>query len=151
MQTGRFSFSRPGMFKWHVTKPYEQLTISDGKKILQYDPDLDQLIIRPDSSSDKNSPAAILFDTANLNEAFDLEILPDKENMNWVRAKPKADDAGFEYIDIGFKGWQPAALLLKDSFGQFTNMTLEKVTPNVDLPKEEFTFDPPEGTEIVEM
>ena len=37
-QTGTFSFQRPGKFKWAVQKPYEQLVISDGAKVYQYDP-----------------------------------------------------------------------------------------------------------------
>ena len=45
-QTGTFSFQRPGKFKWAVQKPYEQLVISDGAKVYQYDPDLLQVTER---------------------------------------------------------------------------------------------------------
>src|SRR5690606_15661205 len=37
-QSGVFSFERPGKFRWDVQKPYEQLTVSDGKRVYQYDP-----------------------------------------------------------------------------------------------------------------
>ena len=45
-QTGVFSFQRPGKFKWAVQKPYEQLVISDGRQVFQYDPDLAQVTER---------------------------------------------------------------------------------------------------------
>ena len=37
-QSGQFVFQRPGQFKWHVQRPYEQLIVSDGKLLYQYDP-----------------------------------------------------------------------------------------------------------------
>src|SRR5690606_32633675 len=45
-QNGAFSFKRPARFKWHVLKPYEQLIVSDGKVVYQYDPDLQQVTER---------------------------------------------------------------------------------------------------------
>ena len=45
-QTGVFSFQRPGKFKWAVQKPYEQLVVSDGRKVSQFDPDLAQVTER---------------------------------------------------------------------------------------------------------
>ena len=60
-QTGTFSFQRPGKFKWAVQKPYEQLVISDGAKVYQYDPDLLQVTERKVDAAIGTSPAAILF------------------------------------------------------------------------------------------
>src|SRR3546814_13855250 len=60
-QSGQFSFKRPGQFKWAVVKPYEQLIISDGKRVYQYDPDLAQVPERGVDQSIGASPAAIIF------------------------------------------------------------------------------------------
>src|SRR3546814_4776420 len=38
-QQGKFSFQRPGKFRWEVQKPYAQLIVSDGRYAYQYDPD----------------------------------------------------------------------------------------------------------------
>jgi len=35
----------PGRFRWHYSEPYEQLFVSDGKQIWQYEPDLMQVKI----------------------------------------------------------------------------------------------------------
>src|SRR5690606_12915238 len=45
-QSGSFAFRRPGNFRWALEQPYEQLVVSDGKQLYQYDPDLAQVSVR---------------------------------------------------------------------------------------------------------
>ena len=75
-QTGTFSFQRPGKFKWAVQKPYEQLVISDGAKVYQYDPDLLQVTERKVDAAIGTSPAAILFGSGSLEQSFEVSALP---------------------------------------------------------------------------
>jgi outer membrane lipoprotein carrier protein len=70
-QTGVFSFQRPGKFKWAVQKPYEQLVISDGRQVFQFDPDLAQVTERKVDAAIGTSPAAILFGSGSLEQSFD--------------------------------------------------------------------------------
>src|SRR5690606_11497697 len=121
-QSGVFSFERPGRFRWQVQKPYEQLTISDGKRVYQYDPDLAQVTERSVDASVGASPAAILFGSGSFDESFNAKALPDAEGMQWMRATPKQGDGGFEYVDIGFRSGMPARLMLLDAFGQTTRI-----------------------------
>src|SRR5690606_21970623 len=100
VQSGEFSFRRPGQFKWAVQKPYEQLIVSDGKAVYQYDPDLAQVTQRNVDQSIGASPAAILFGSGSLDEAFSISALPDADGLNWLRAKPLTPDAGFTHVDI---------------------------------------------------
>lgn len=150
-QTGTFSFQRPGKFRWDVQQPYEQLTLSDGKKLYQYDPDLAQVIVRGVDESVGTSPAAILFGSGELGDAFDITPRPEADGLTWLRAKPRSADAGFAHVDIGFKGAMPQQLLLLDSFGQTTRIEFTHITTNPQLSADEFTFSPPEGVDIVNM
>ncbi len=150
-QSGRFSFQRPGKFKWAVTKPYEQLIVSDGKQVFQYDPDLAQVTERSVDQSIGASPAAILFGSGSLDESFNVTALPNNEGLEWLRATPHGADAGFTYVDIGFKDNLPARLLLLDSFGQTTRIDLTKITANPKLAANEFQFVPPKGVDVVKM
>src|SRR5690606_5775939 len=59
-QSGDFAFQRPGKFKWAVSQPYEQLVISHGQQLFQYDPDLAQVTTRQVDQAIGTSPAAIL-------------------------------------------------------------------------------------------
>jgi outer membrane lipoprotein carrier protein len=150
-QTGQFSFQRPGHFKWQVKKPYAQLIVSDGRTLFQYDPDLNQVTERSVDKSIGASPAAILFGSGSLDDAFAIAALPDKDGFEWLRAKPRSAEAGFTHVDIGFKGNLPARLLVLDAFGQTTRIDLSHIVPNPKLAADEFRFSPPNGVDIVKM
>lgn len=150
-QTGEFAFKRPGQFKWQVIKPYEQLVLSDGKQLYQYDPDLNQLTQRGVDEAIGASPAAILFGSGQLDQNFDLSDRPDAEGLQWLRAKPKAGDAGFEYVDIAFDDGTPARLILLDAFGQQTLIELSQINTAVKLQAADFSFTPPADVDVVTL
>ena len=150
-QTGDFSFKRPGKFKWHVTQPYEQLVIADGQTLLQYDPDLNQLSKRGMDQAIGASPAAILFGTGQLDEKFELTDLPRAEGVDWLRAKPKSAESGFDYVDIGFADAKPVYLVVLDGFGQQTRIELAQLKTNLALDLTTFQFTPPADVDVVTL
>jgi len=150
-QTGTFTFQRPGRFKWAVEQPYEQLVVSDGKEVFQYDPDLNQVTVRKVDQAIGASPAAILFGSGSLEQAFELSEQPARDGLAWLRARPRAADAGFAQVDIGFKDNLPARIELLDNFGQTTRVELSGIRPNPALPADEFRFTPPAGVDTVRM
>ncbi len=150
-QTGVFSFQRPGKFKWAVQKPYEQLVISDGRQVFQYDPDLAQVTERKVDAAIGTSPAAILFGSGSLEQSFDVSALPAKDGVDWLRAKPRTADAGFSRVDIGMKDNLPVRVELLDSFGQTTRVDLSAIQSNPSLPAKEFQFTAPKGVDVVKM
>lgn len=150
-QSGEFAFKRPGQFKWQVLRPYEQLVLSDGKQLYQYDPDLNQLTQRGVDAAIGASPAAILFGSGQLDQSFDLKERPDTENLQWLRATPKGNDAGFDYVDIGFMDAQPTKLILLDAFGQKTLIELSNMKTNVTFKDNDFRFIPPADVDVVTL
>lgn len=150
-QTGVFSFQRPGKFKWAVQKPYEQLVISDGRQVFQFDPDLAQVTERKVDAAIGTSPAAILFGSGSLEQSFDVSALPSKDGIDWLRAKPRTADAGFSRVDIGMKDNLPVRVELLDSFGQTTRVDLSGIVPNPKLGEGEFRFVAPKGVDVVKM
>ena len=150
-QTGVFSFQRPGKFKWAVQKPYEQLVISDGRQVFQFDPDLAQVTERKVDAAIGTSPAAILFGSGSLEQSFDVSALPSKDGVDWLRAKPRTADAGFSRVDIGMKDNLPVRVELLDSFGQTTRVDLSGIVPNPKLGEGAFRFVAPKGVDVVKM
>ncbi|WP_238912838.1 outer membrane lipoprotein chaperone LolA [Achromobacter insolitus] len=150
-QTGVFSFQRPGKFKWAVQKPYEQLVVSDGRQVFQFDPDLAQVTERKVDAAIGTSPAAILFGSGSLEQSFDVSALPSKDGIDWLRAKPRTADAGFSRVDIGMKDNLPVRVELLDSFGQTTRVDLSGIAANSQLPAKEFQFVAPKGVDVVKM
>lgn len=150
-QQGEFAFERPGRFRWETTQPYEQLVVSDGKVLRQYDPDLAQVTERPVDASIGTSPAAILFGSGSLEDAFELTSQPERDGLVWLRAKPRGGDAGFSHVDIGFADGMPRRLELLDAFGQTTRIGLADIKPNPELPSDAFVFDVPADVDVVKM
>ena len=150
-QQGEFAFHRQGQFRWEVLQPYEQLVLSDGQFVYQYDPDLMQVTQRGVDEAIGTSPAAILFGSRRIDDAFNLTDLPDRDGMQWLRAQPRTSDAGFEYVDIGFQNNLPTKLELRDTFGQTTRISLRALQPQETIAAERFHFVVPEGVDLVRM
>ena len=125
--------------------------MSDGKQVFQYDPDLAQVVERGVGQSVGASPAAILFGSGSLDDAFDVKALPARDGLQWLRATPRQADAGFAYVDIGFRDDKPARLELLDSFGQTTRIELSNIVTNPSLAADTFTFRPPPDVDVVKM
>ena len=132
-----------------MLKPYEQQVVSDGATLFQYDPDLNQVMTRAVGQAIGTSPAAILFGSGDLTQAFNLQALPDQDGLSWLRALPKTSDAGFVHVDIGFAQDLPVRFILLDGFGQTTHIEMSKLQANPKLPANSFKFVAPSGVDVV--
>ncbi|MFA7437324.1 outer membrane lipoprotein chaperone LolA [Castellaniella sp.] len=150
-QRGQFAFKRPGRFRWHTLEPHEQLIVSDGQRVFQYDPDLEQVTERQADQAIGASPAALLFGSGSLADAFDLQDQPARDGLEWLRAVPRNADAGFVHVDIGLADHLPRRLELLDAFGQTTQIDFSDLQVQVALPDDTFDFKVPAGADLVRM
>lgn len=146
--SGTFTFARPGKFIWTYQKPYEQLLQADGEKLYIYDKDLNQVTIRKLGDALGSSPAAILFGSNDLEKNFTLKEGPTKDGLEWLEATPKSKDTTFDHIGIGLRNGVPAAMELRDSFGQVSLLTFTKFEKNPSLPATQFKFAVPKGADV---
>ena len=153
--SGQFVFQRPGRFVWDTQKPYEQKLIMDGKQLLMWDKDLNQLTIRSANQALAASPAAILFGDVVLDQQFDLEEAGTKTNLQWVNLKPKAKsgqgDLPYTQIAIGMSSGLPRALELTDGFGSMVLVIFNSMQINPSVDPSRFQFKPPQGAEVVRL
>jgi len=147
--TGTFTFQRPGKFRWVYEKPYEQLIVGDGDKLWIYDRDLNQVIVRKLDAALGSSPAALLSGDNALERNFELADSGKADGAEWVDAKPKAADTGFERVRIGFKDNLPRVMELKDTFGNVTRLEFGTFERNATLDSGQFKFVPPKGADVV--
>jgi len=146
--SGTFLFSRPGKFIWTYQKPYEQLLQADGEKLYIYDKDLNQVTIKKLGDALGSSPAAILFGSNNLEQNFTLKEAGARDGMEWLEATPKAKDTTFDRIGIGMKNGVPAAMELRDSFGQVSLLTFGSFEKNPTMSAGQFKFAVPKGADV---
>lgn len=148
--SGSFEFARPDRFRFAYTKPFEQLIVSDGKKVWIHDTDLNQVSTRKLGLALGATPAALLAG-ASLEKDFELSNQPDAGGLSWVEALPRAKDGPFQSLRVAFKGKELAAVEILDSFGQRSLLQFSDVVSNADVKPESFRFTPPPGADVIEQ
>lgn len=146
---GTFAFSRPGKFRWTYEKPYAQLLVGDGSKLWAWDQELNQVTTKKLGQALGSTPAAILAGDNSLEKNFTLRDDGAADGLEWVEARPKADDSSFERIRMGFSGGQLKAMVLHDNFGQTTALNFLQMERNPALDAGLFRFVPPKGADVV--
>jgi outer membrane lipoprotein carrier protein len=147
--TGVMMVSRPGKFRWQISKPYEQLLVGDGEKVWIYDPDLRQVTIRKVDAALGSTPAALLVGSNELEKSFNLREIGERESLEWLEATPKSPDSGFEKLQLGFSGNDLKAMELYDNFGQTTSLLFLHLERNPSLASTLFRFTPPAGVDVI--
>ena len=147
--SGTFAFARPGKFRWSYDKPVAQLLVGDGDKLWIYDRDLKQVIVKKLDTALGATPAAQLAGGNTLESNFDLADAGSDAGLEYVDAKPKSPETGFERVHIGLKDNLPRAMELHDSFGHITQLTFESFERNPVLDPGTFRFVPPPGVDVV--
>ena len=147
---GDFEFSRPNRFRFHYTKPFEQVIVADGSKVWIYDADLNQASSRKFSHALGATPAALLAG-GSLDKEFDLAALPAKDGLDWAEATPKAKDGAFKSVRIGFRGKTLAAVEVVDAFGQHSLLQFTQFVGNAPVHADAFVFTVPKGADLIEQ
>ncbi len=152
--SGQFEFVRPSRFRFHYTKPFDQLIVADGVKVWIHDTDLNQSSSRAMDKALGATPASLLAG-GNLEQEFVLSAdkpqPADPDGLQWARAVPKAKGASFAHVQVGFKGKELAAIAITDNFGQRSLLVFNGWQSNLALGEQRFRFKPPPGAEVVEQ
>ena len=146
---GSFVFQRPGKFRWVYDKPADQVIVGDGKRVWIYDRQLNQVTVRKLESALGSTPAALLAGGTDVEKAFALSDGGAQDGLEWVLAKPREAEAGFESVRMGFKGDALQAMELKDQFGQTTRLRFTHLQRNPKVDPQTFRFDPPKGADVL--
>jgi outer membrane lipoprotein carrier protein len=154
--SGQFNFVRPSKFTWTTLKPYEQKLISDGKQLIMWDKDLNQVTYRPAGNALATTPIAILFGSNQIEEFFELVNKGENNGIAWVELIPKTtkkglDDLPFSKIGIGMKDNLPIAMELRDPLDNTILLTFSQVKTNLPIGNDEFSFKAPPNAEIVNL
>src|SRR5450631_1515554 len=147
--SGTFAFARPGKFRWNYDKPYAQLLVGDGDKLWIYDRDLNQVIVRKLDRALGATPASLLAGSNAFETNFVLIDGGNADGVEFVEAKPKSPDTGFDHIRIGFKDNLPRTMELHDSFGQMTQLSFDTFERNPAIDPALFRFSPPPGVDVI--
>jgi outer membrane lipoprotein carrier protein len=143
---GLFQVAQPNNLRWIVEQPMPQQVISNGLTLWLYDPDLEQVIVKPFDASIESTPA-ILFsgDLTRLDSAYFIrQLSPDVFQLT-----PEQEGSLFSELQIIFVDQLPASISLTDSLGQVTRITFSDVQLNPSLPAALFEFEIPGDIDVI--
>lgn len=159
---GHMQVSAPGKIRWLVDSPMEQWLISDGHTLWLYDPDLEQVTIRPFDQDIAVAPALLLTGSVGeLSDAFEVSevavtindgddsasALP--QGARRFKLVPRGAQALYDYLTFDFDGPKPLAIAIVDSLGQRTQITFSDVVLNEKIDPRLYSFEPPPGIDVV--
>lgn len=144
--SGNFSVQRPGKLRWKTGEPFPQLLVTNNKKLWLYDPDLEQVTIRPVDKRLNETPALLLGGKVEeIRGSFDVSSKKGAYHLT-----PKRASAPFKAMEIRFaKNGLPSTMTVRDSMGQTTKIKFSGMQANPRLSAAMFNFKPPAGTDII--
>ncbi len=146
--SGHFAFLRPGRFRWTYVKP-PQVIVGDGERVWIHDADLNQVTVRRVARVIGATPAALLAGASDIDKAFELVEAGEKEGLQWLEAKPRDKESGFERVRLGMSASGVEAMELMDHFGQTTVLRFSNMVRNPQFEPGTFRFTPPKGVDVL--
>ncbi|MET3650817.1 outer membrane lipoprotein chaperone LolA [Dyella japonica] len=146
---GTLALQAPRQFRWETLAPSKQTIVADGSRVWLYDPDLEQVTVRVQSSEESHSPLTVLTDVKQMDKDFNVAEQGDHDGLSWLRLTSKAKDPQFDYADLGFDANGLARMLFRDQLGAVTDIRFSDWQRNVPIPPETFNFVPPPGADVI--
>jgi outer membrane lipoprotein carrier protein len=146
---GTLALQAPRQFRWETLAPSKQTIVADGSRVWLYDPDLEQVTVRVQSSEESHSPLTVLTDVKQMDKDFNVAEQGDHDGLSWLRLTSKAKDPQFDYADLGFDANGLARMLFRDQLGAVTDIRFSGWQRNVPIPPDTFNFVPPQGADVI--
>lgn len=147
--TGTLALQAPRQFRWETTAPYKQTIVADGSRVWLYDPDLEQVTVRRQSSEEAQSPLTVLTDLSQLDKGFKVTEQGERDGLQWLRLTSTSKDPQFDHADLGFDAGGLARMEFKDQLGNTTRIQFAGWQKNAAVPADTFNFVPPQGADVI--
>ena len=116
---GTISIEKPDNFRWHYKRPYEQIIIGNGVKLLSYDIDLNNITLRDYRSINNTAPIIMLKgDEDSVRNLKLINSYYDGDNLFWVNAQYQLSNNDKFIFDVAFSNKVIVKMLIKDSLNQ---------------------------------
>jgi outer membrane lipoprotein carrier protein len=148
----RMKLKRPNGFYWETISPFPELIVTDGLKLWNYQPDLEQVVIEPWDISRSELTAQLLSgNTANLGEEYRLSRRDqgDTEFAEFVLL-PREADSVYRQITLTFHNQMLDMIHIDSNNGQKTVWQFFNQVLNQTIPDQAFVFEPPSGVDVIE-
>jgi len=146
--TGRVSLLRPA-FRWQVDDPYPQVIVADAALLKIYDPDLEQLTIRPMDEALNDTPISLLSrDAIALSSDFEISLVPEEHGELFI-VVPRSSETLYAEIRLSFIDETFAGLAILDHLGQYTEISFTPDADSAVIQSSDFQLEVPPGTDVI--
>jgi len=153
--SGKIFVRYPGKMRWEYEKPEKQIIITDGFKLWIYRPADKQVITgsAPAFFSDGKG-ASFLSDIALIRKKFNISLVESKDDFFYeLNLKPL--EKTLDVTDIRLSVTKTAFTVIRvatyNSYGDENRIELLNHKFKVDLKDALFSFEAPEGTDVLQM
>lgn len=149
-QTGKIYLQHPNKFRWESEPPFEQLLLTNGSTLWQYDQDLDQVTVQTLDQRISATPALLLSGNfQDIEKEYDIYAEELQEEHHFVLI-PKRADSLFDRLRMEFdRDKMLRRMIIKDEVGQKTVISLSNFNNQGALKSELFNFIAPEGVDVI--
>lgn len=151
--SGTVVLERPARFRWEYSASDSdasgQTLVADGERVWLYDPDLEQVTVNRIDERVAGTPLVVLMGNDPLESVFAVESLGNSDGIDWFELAPISQDGDFDAVFVGLADGDLAAMELRDSFGQATQILFSEFDADIDPEDALFTFVAPEGVDII--
>jgi len=147
---GELKAMEPNQFYWETAEPFPQKIITDGTTLWVYDPDLQQVAIKPFEENYSKTPAMLFAgNAAVISQQFSVEKI--KGVAQGFRLLPKQQQRDlFVSLDMVFEKSVPVSMTILDGMQQKTTIHFSAVQINPVLSSNTFHFEAPSGVEVIQ-
>lgn len=147
--SGTMALQAPRQFRWDTLTPYKQTIVADGSRVWMYDPELEQVTVRRQSTEESHSPLTVLTDLKQMDRDFKVVERGERDGLMWLRLTSVSSDPHFEFADLGFDTNGLARMVFRDQLGATTDIRFSDWKRNASLPPGMFNFVPPSGADVI--
>jgi outer membrane lipoprotein carrier protein len=151
-RSGQVYYQRPGKMRWDFAAPHNETVVSDGHKLYDYQPDLNQVLEVPiDRAFKSAAPLAFLLGIGKIRDDFkaSLPLSTPSDSLVHVILIPKR---GGDRIEMGLdpSTYDLVAVTVTNALGNTTAIQFSDIHTNVKLADLLFAFEVPPGADVVE-
>jgi outer membrane lipoprotein carrier protein len=147
--SGTLALEAPREFRWETLAPHKLTIVADGSRVWMYDPELEQVTVRVQSTDEAHSPLTVLTDVKHLDRNFKVAEQGDHDGLSWLRLTSTGKDPQFDHADLGFDANGLARMTFRDQLGATTDIRFSDWKRNPPIAPETFNFVPPKGADVI--
>lgn len=157
--TGQMWMAKPGKFYWDYQTPSQQVIVSDGKKVIHYDVDLEQIAVRSRDELVGDVAMELLNGNPNLGDKFNISTIVRNKAPARLQGlvgaggtvyqlRPKKAQNEYDAVWVVMNNDNLTTVMV-DGGAQQTIIHFNGLKRNAGVPAAKFKFTPPPGVDVI--